>query len=53
MSIENGNGKYDNRYLFDDCEITSSTIKDESLKLRGQMIFVKELDALVYLASPM
>jgi hypothetical protein len=25
----------------------------ESMKLRGQMIFVKELDSLVYLATPM
>ena len=29
-----------------------NTIKDEVLRLRGQMVFVKELDSLVYLSTP-
>jgi hypothetical protein len=31
----------------------NSSIKDESLRLRGQMVFVKELDSLVFLSTPM
>ena len=29
-----------------------NTIKDDVLRLRGQMVFVKELDSLVYLSTP-
>ena len=31
----------------------NSSLKDDSLRLRGQMVFVKELDSLVFLSTPL